>query len=233
MHMKTILSIFVALVGQVIAQESSIQEVEKNRELTENVWRNLWKFNVDPRDNEVVLATFRVEPDVKFSTEGLPKAQTIESIHYVPEGAVAKLVSYTGVSAGVRRSDDDPFHRLIRITGFGHSFDVGDELDNDGGWEVTTGEATMVFRFQDDPTNPTKRLMVTLSLKRLPVSKAKLKAGLRRIKLPELEETCWSLTLPPIPEDIEQDGADQPATAPESKLEGDSKPQPASDGCSQ
>jgi hypothetical protein len=31
----------------------------------------------------------------------------------------------------------------------------------------------------------------------------------------------------------EQDGADQPATVPESKLEGDSKPQPESEGRSQ
>lgn len=212
MHMKTILFTFVVLGGQVIAAEPSIQQMEKNRELTENVWRDLWKFNVDPRDNEVVLATFKVEPDVKLSTGGLPKAQTIESIHYVPEGSVAKFVSCTGVLAGVRKSDDEPFHRLLRITGFGHSFDVGDDLDNDGGWEVTTGEATMVFRFQDDPTNPTKRLMVTLSLKGMPVSNAKVLAGIRRISLPELDDTCWSLTLPPIPEEVEQDGGRQPAT---------------------
>ena len=210
--MKTILITLVALAGQVIAEEPSIQQIEKNRELTENVWRDLWKFNVEPSDNEVVLASFKVEPDVKFSTEGLPKAQTIESIHYVPEGAIAKFVSYTGVSAGARKSDEDPFHRLIRITGFGHSFDVDGDLDNDGGWEVTTGEPTMVFRFQDDPKNPTKRLIVTLSLKRLPVSKAKVQAGIRRISLPELDDTSWSLTLPPIPEEVEQDGAGQPAT---------------------
>lgn len=210
--MKTILLALVALSGFARAEESSIQQTEKQRELTENVTRDLWKFTVAPHENEVVLATFRVEPDVKLSTEGLPKAQVIESIHYVPKGSVDQYVSYTRVSAGIRKNDDDPFHRVIRITGFGHSFDVGADLDPDGGWEVVTGDASMVFRFQDDPTNATKRLVVRLSLKRLPVSKAKAQAGMRRISLPALDNTCWSLTLPPIPEEVEQDGCGQPAT---------------------
>ena len=32
------------------------------------------------------------------------------------------------------------------------------------------------------------------------------------------------------PEDVEQDGADQPATAPESKAEGSDKPNPEAEG---
>ena len=73
-----------------------------------------------------------------------------------------------------------------------------------GGWDVTTGQATTMFRFEDDVINPTKRLYITLSLKRLSVRDAADLARTRRIDLPELDDASWSITLPPDPERLDE-----------------------------
>ena len=172
--------------------EKSIEQIEKERELSENVWRNRWKFSITLQENEVVLVSFKVErdEDVKYTTEGLPEPQTTESIQYVPKGTLSEYVSYTVVKAGVRKSIDDPMNRSVRITGLGDSFVVdGSSLVYGGGWDVTTGQATTMFRFEDDVVNPTKRLLITLSLKRLSIKDATELARKRRVDLPELVDT--------------------------------------------
>lgn len=207
------LPIFLLLLVHAVAAGKPISQIETNRELSENTWRELWKLSIKTSADAVVIMSFKVEPDGKLSIEGLPERCAIETIRYVPGDTVSEFVSYTGVSAGVRTSDDDPFHRVIRIVGFGHSFDVPG-LENDGGWDVsTTGEATKVFRFQDAANNPTKRMFVTLSLKRIPIHQARAAVGMRGMKLPELGDEGWSLTLPPLPEEIEQDESTVPSKA--------------------
>ena len=226
MKVKLVLFALLALLGCVIAAESSaqqkvkpIEQIEKRRELSEGVWRHRWKFNIAPRENEIVLATFEVKPDEEYSTEGLPKAETVESILYVPQGILSESVFLTAVKAAVRKDADDPFNLFVQIAGFGHSFNIdGSLLDPDGGWDVTTEyEATKVFRFQDEPNKPTKRLFITVSMKRLTVGKAKDLVYSRQIELPELGDTRWSITLPPDPEKLEKTRAEQLATDVEPK----------------
>ena len=107
MKVKSVLFALVALLGCAIAAESfaqqkvkPIEQIEKSRELSEGVWRHCWKFNVAPRENEIVLATFEVKPDEEYSTEGLPKAETMESIMYVLQGILSESVFLTAVKAG-------------------------------------------------------------------------------------------------------------------------------------
>lgn len=206
-HTAMLLSFF----GYAGAAENLIQPLEEGRELAENVSRDLWRFDIHGGKDNLVISTFRVEPDEKLSTNGLPKAYSIQTIHYVPSGQKSESVAVTRVIAGTRITKDDPVYRSIDIRGFGHALTLRGLEDIGGHQHAVNADvlsiknvataASKTFHFADSATAPTKRLTVTLSLKAV-LSKKDARWNMflqRQMECPEMGEHPWSVTLPPVP----------------------------------
>jgi hypothetical protein len=202
-------------VGQVCADEKPIQVLEESRQLSDYVKRDLWRFSIDAGRDKLVLATFTVTPDKNLSSEGLPKGYSIQTIHYCPSGRATELIAKTSHS---RKSPREAVSRIsTQITGFGQQLTIPNLRVEAG--RQSFGDPwgplskTFIFSDSDDPTiKPTKRLTVTLSLKAISRDKdvRHMMYVQRWLERPKMGEHPWSLTLPPIPEDLEQSVAEEP-----------------------
>ncbi len=239
MKIISILTLALALVTSIDANELSTK-VHTDKEEADGVFSDLWRFSMKPLDEQLVLATFWIEVDEALDTTGLPDSQKIEMFHYISGGLLSKDVGYTKVFNTEREVGDERFYKEWTISGFGQELKLGPMiLDGSGGGSANVKVSTQQqsvrrrFRFVDQPENPSNSLVVGFELKTLNIEDAEARATKAGIKLPERKEKSWSITLPREKQEVEQDGADQPATAPESKLEDKENPEPESERRSQ
>jgi hypothetical protein len=186
-----------------------VTRVEEKRELTKNVWRDVWEIRTILTDDKFVLVTFKVEPNEDYANESMPEGYEIQTLHYNPGGRMRGRISATHAGIGTHGK---PLRekRSIRVTGFGHSYDVPAGLVQsmnlvacDTGWKGLRGQGTrdagVVWIFKDHWEDTTKEIRVEYDLTTISLAKARELVESRFLSLPELDKTGWSFTLPPSP----------------------------------
>ena len=238
MKIISILTLALALIASIDANEL-FTKVHTDKEEADGVFSDLWRLTIAPTDGQLVLATYWIDVDETLDTTGLPNSKKIETFYYVPGKLFSKDVGYAKVFNSERKIGDEQFYKKWTVSGFGQQVKLGPMvLEGSGGGSGKTKISAIKyhqsvrrrFRFVDQEEATTQKLVIGFQLETVEIDGARAKATKAGIKLPERQQKSWSITLPQETRRVEQDGADQPSTAPESKPEGKENPQPESEG---
>jgi hypothetical protein len=170
--------------------------------------------------DKFALVTFEVKPKEDSAPyEGMPEAQEVQTLHYVPIGPLKGIISCTCVKGEAVRTGKflgKPIEGTLitRVTGFGHSYDVPGGLRRNVAFSMASSEwtglresstdAMVGFSFHDEMDDKSKGLSVNFKLETISEAEARKLAESRSLEFPTLEEQGWSLTLPPVPGEFEK-----------------------------
>src|SRR6056297_41921 len=199
--------------------EEPVMQVEDGRHLVKRegdprlpqlsqAYRDLWKLTVIPNDGELVLTRFEVEPDEERSTEGLPAASVIATIHYTRKRPVTEFVSFTYVSKSGPLEVGEPLHRSCPVAAFGNSLVLPDDLAR-AFFSLLPGVPFLAFGCSDalpmhKDREVSKQLVVRLAMETIALDRARTMFSRRGLELPELGHGDWSITLPATSEELEE-----------------------------
>lgn len=183
-------------------------KVHDGREVEEGIYSDLWRFTVEPQDEQLVLATRLIKMDEDNASSGLPAFEKVEVIRYVSKGQYSEEVSYLYYFHKDRKLGDRrvTFEKWV-LSGFGQTINLDPIFSATAATHKVSGRSSTVgsgsevqkqcvsrrFRFE----NRTTRLTVKFSLETINLDEAKLMAKKAGVELPARKEDSWALTLPP------------------------------------
>jgi len=200
---------------------TQIEQDQNESAMVDNVSSKSWILNIKHDPEDLLLMTFKVSHGEGYANEGLPAAFEVNTLHHVPSGHSAQLITHTteAWSKEIRlkaKEDggDSLWDRRNFISAFGQTFEVPEGLT----WRANNNlvvsasklsNAGFTFVFNDSrqiipkdadgerKTAITKEINVTLDSKPVSYEEAMELLEASGMKLPEMGVVEWSLTVPP------------------------------------
>jgi len=235
-----VLSLLLLLSMSTLCAQELFKKRQDEVEVGDGITASTWRLTVHPHPGQLVMTAFVVEVGEAVEGEFDLTSRKVEMIHYVPRGDYVQDVGYKKYLNKEREVYDPRIYRKWKISGLGQNVTLGPMIHlGDGGGSAVAKildqpgqRVSRRFRFSNSDEdffneggstfeNRSRHIVVKFVVETALLDNAVAKAAEAGIdKLPELNGKPWSITLPQIEQPVEQDGADEPATAPESSPEG-------------
>jgi tetratricopeptide (TPR) repeat protein len=207
---------------------TQIEQDQNESAMADNVFSKSWILNINHDPGDLLLMTFKVSHGEGYANEGLPAAFEVNTLHHVPSGNSAQLITHTTEAwpkeIRLKAREDDGvslWDRRNFISAFGQTFEVPEGLTwrGDNNFVVSTSKLIntgFTFVFNDSRqiipkdaggekrTDITKELSVTLDSEPVSHEEAMKLLEPSGTKLPETGVAGWSLTVPPSITSIEE-----------------------------
>jgi hypothetical protein len=175
------------------------------QDLPEGFGSEAWRMTVEPGKNDFVLTKFQEFEDVRNPNSEERAKREVTRIIWTAGAPWSEDVIHS-VFHKVRTSDSDPMQELSILSCFGQEFRIRKFYRRGGSGYGSKMGIVRRFRFADKEGEEAKWITVVLTLKVIDRATAESIAKGSAIALPATGDGLWSVTVPPTPEQIVEQG---------------------------